>query len=188
MFVHAITLISPFLDLQSDLLSLDAANDLAGGILGNDLIVVQHLKLLSGVTAHEVENGVDATGVLLEPVGQVQDDTLDDNPEIILRVVLSNLLHGVLLLGDREGLGLAGSLLGTGRRSGRLLGDLSGGGAGSGAVGPLDGQLAGSRGVEMQGDLAQTLSSAGGALEGVLEEVAAGAVTGNTAVDDAAKQ
>lgn len=188
MFVHAITLISPFLDLQSDLLSLDAANDLARGILGNDLVVVQHLKLLSGVTAHEVENGVDATGVLLEPVGQVQDDTLDDNPEIVLRVVLGNLLHGVLLLGDREGLGLAGSLLGTGRRSGRLLGDLSGGGAGSGAVGPLDGQLAGSRRVEVQGDLAQTLSSAGGALEGVLEEVAAGAVTGNTAVDDAAKQ
>lgn len=188
MFIHAITLHLPSLNLQSDLLSLDAANDLARGILGNDLVVVQHLKLLSGVTAHEVEDGVDATGVLLEPVGQVQDDTLDDNPEVVLLVVLGNLLQGVLLLGDREGLGLAGSLLGAGRRSGRLLGDLGGSGAGSGAVGPLDGQLAGSGGIEVQGDLAQTLSSAGGALEGMLEEVAAGAVTGNTTVDDATKQ
>ncbi|KAH6609442.1 hypothetical protein Trco_002788 [Trichoderma cornu-damae] len=172
---------------HSDLLALDAANDLAGGVLGYDLVVVQHLKLLGGVAPHEVENGVDAAGVLLEPVGQVQDDALDDNPQVVLLVVLGNLLHGELLVGDGKGLGLAGGFLGGGGGGG-LVGGPSGGGAGDGAVGPLDRQLAGSGGVEVQGDLAQALSGAGGALEGMLEEVAAGAVAGHAAVDDAAQQ
>lgn len=173
------------LKLEGDLLSLDAANNLARGVLGDDLVVVQHGKLLGGITAHEVQDGVDTAGVLLNPVGQVQDNSLDDNPQVFPGVVLGNLLHGVLSLRDRESLGL-GSLLGSG--SGRLVGNLSGSRAGNTAVGPLDGQLTGSRGVEVQGNLAQTLSGARGALEGVLEEVVAGTVTGDTAVDDTAKQ
>lgn len=173
-----------FLELEGDLLSLDAANDLAGGVLGDDLVVVQHGKLLGGITAHEVQDGVDTAGVLLDPVGQVQDNTLDDNPQVFPCVVLGNLLQGVLSLRDRESLGL-GSLLGG---SGRLVGNLSRSRAGNTTVGPLDGQLTGSRGIEVQGDLAQTLSGARGALQGMLEEVVAGTVTGNTAVDDTAEQ
>lgn len=146
---------------------------------------MQHGKFLGGITTHEVQDGVDTTGVLLNPVGQVQDNTLDDNPQVFAGVVLGNLLHGVLGLGDRESLGL-GSSLGSG--SGRLVGNLGGSRAGNTAVGPLDGQLTGSRGIEVQGDLAQTLGGASGALEGMLEEVVAGTVTGNAAVDDTAKQ
>lgn len=38
--------------LELDLLASDAANDNLGGVLGDDLVVVQHLKLLGCVTAH----------------------------------------------------------------------------------------------------------------------------------------
>jgi hypothetical protein len=52
------------LDLQCDLLSLDASYHLLRCILGNDLIVVQHLKLLCSVPAHEVHDGLGTTRVL----------------------------------------------------------------------------------------------------------------------------
>jgi len=56
--------------------------------------------------------------VLVEPVGHVEDDALDSDPEVILLVVLGDLLHAVLLLGDLEvgrvGLGLRSSRRGAG--------------------------------------------------------------------------
>ena len=55
----------PSLDLQARCLALDAANDLLRSVLGNDLVVVQHLKLLSSVAAHEVHDGLGTTGVLV---------------------------------------------------------------------------------------------------------------------------
>lgn len=179
------------LQLEAGGLALDAANDLLGSVLGNDLVVVKHLKLLGGVTAHEVHDGLGTTGVLVEPVGEVHDDTLDNNPQVALGVVLGNLVHGVLLLGDGEllggglgGRGSGGSSAGSRSASSGNLGLARRGTA----VGPLDSQLAGRRGVEVQGDLAQTGSTRSLALESLLEEVAAGSVTGNTAVDNTAQQ
>ena len=178
------------LDLEARRLALDTANHLLRRVLGDDLVVVQHLELLGGVTAHEVHDGLGATGVLVEPVAEVHDNALDDDPQVLLGVVLGDLLHGELLLGDGEalgivGLGSRGGGAGTSGGSG-LLGD--GAGTGDTAVGPLNGQLAGSRGVEVQRDLAKTLGSAGLALESLLEEEVAGRVTSNTAVDDTAQQ
>lgn len=174
------------LNLEGNLLALDTADDLARGVLGDDLVVVQHLKLLSGIAAHEVENSLDTAGVVLQPVGQVENNTLDNDPQILLCVVLGNLLESILRLGDDKGLGLVG--LGSCRSSiGGLL-NHSGGRARGGAVSPLDRHLARSRRVQVQGNLAQTLSSARCALESLLEEVVAGSVTGNTAVDDTAQQ
>lgn len=107
------------LQLQSDLLALDTANHLLWSVLRDNLVVVEHLELLSGITAHEVEDGLNATGVLLEPVAQVHDDTLDDDPEIALSVVLGNLLHAILSLGDLEVLGVGlGSFRGLDRGGG----------------------------------------------------------------------
>lgn len=152
------------LQLQSRLLALYAANDLLGRILGDDLVVVQHLKLLGGVAAHEVHDSLGTAGVLLEPVTEVHDDALDHDPEVFLGVVLGNLLHGVLLLRDLELLGLGGLgavlLLGSGAGGGGgLLGDDGGAGAtrSAGAV-PLDSESVGNRGVKVEGDLADTLS------------------------------
>ncbi|KAI6760657.1 hypothetical protein HG530_009517 [Fusarium avenaceum] len=130
--------------LQSNLLALNATNDLLRRILGNDLIVMQHLELLSRVAAHEVQDGLYTTRVLIEPVAKVHDDTLDNNPDIALGVVLGNLLHCELLLGNLEGLGR---------------------------------------------DLANTLGCAADTtLEGILEEVVAGSITSNTAVDNTAEK
>lgn len=176
-----------FLNLKGRGLALDTANDLLGSVLGDNLIVVKHLKFLSGVTAHKVHDSLGTTRVLIEPVGEVHNDTLDDNPEVILGVVLGNFLHGVLLLGDGEGLGVVG--LGSGSLSsrGRLL-LASRTRARSTTVSPLDSNLSGGRGVEVQRDLSKTGSASGLALESLLEEVVAGSVTSNTAVDDTAEQ
>ncbi len=40
-----------------------------GAVLGDDLVVVEHLKLLGSVTADEVEQGLGSTGMLVQPVG-----------------------------------------------------------------------------------------------------------------------
>lgn len=173
------------LDLKSDLLALDSPDDLLRGILGDDLIIVKHLELLGGVTAHEVEDGLGATGVLIEPVGQVKDDTLHDNPEVILLVVLGNLLESEFLLRDGERLrgGLSSrSSSSSSSSSGRtgLSGDLT-------TSTPLDGDLTGGRGVDVEGNLAEAGSTAA-ALESLLEGVVAGRVTSNTAVDYATQK
>ena len=146
---------------------------------------MEHLELLSGVTAHEVEESLGTTGVLIKPVGEVEDNTLDNDPEVLLGVVLGNLLDGELLLGDGEGLG---------RRAGIAAGAGTGGAGGlrsrrvrAAGTAPLDGDLARLRGVDVKGDLAKT-RSAGTSLQCLLEEVVAGRVTGNTAVDDTAEE
>ena len=145
---------------------------------------MEHLELLSGVTAHEVQESLDTTGVVLKPVGEVKDDTLDDNPKVLLLVVLGNLLHGVLLVGDGESLGVL--LLG-GSGGSVLLGSLSAGSSLSTLTAPLDGDLAGLRGIDVESDLTKT-GSTSVALKSLLEEVVAGGVTGDTAVDNAAKE
>lgn len=147
---------------------------------------MEHLELLGGIAAHEVEDSLGTTGVVIEPVGEVHDDTLDNNPEILLLVVLGNLLKSELLVGDGESLGVGlgggsssllgrGTSLSTGSRESSLL------------TTPLDRDLAGSGRIDVEGDLAET-GSANIALESLLEVVVGSRVTGNTAVDDAAKE
>ena len=135
--------------------------------------------------------------MLIEPVGHIEDDALDHDPEVLFLVVLGDLLHGVLLLGNLEvgrvGLGLfsgwggagGGGIDGRGRGTGG--GSHGGQGAGGGTA-PLDGDLAGGGGVDVQRDLAQTLLGAGAAADQLLEQVLAGGITGDTAVDNAAQQ
>lgn len=190
----------PALDLKRNLLSLNPSNHLFWCVLWNNLIVVQHLKLLGRITAHEVHDGLWSTWMLLKPVTQIHNDTLDNDPQVTLGVVLCNLLHGVLLLWHAElssslvgrcitGLGLsAGDIRGGDRGSGYLsLASWSAGGGGR--VVPLDGDLAWLAWVDVERDLAETLVGATtGALEGLLEEVVGCRVTGNTSVDDTAEK
>lgn len=157
---------------------------------------MQHLKLLGGVSAHEVLDSTGTAWVLVEPVSEVENNALNYHPQIVLLVMFSDLLHRVFGLGDLEGLGVGlglGGLTGGGsggssRGSASLLNSNSTGARAT--VGPLDGQFARSRGIEVKRDLSQTLGggTGSGAREGLLEEVVAGRVTGNTAVDDTAEQ
>lgn len=55
--------------LKSGLDTLHPSDHLLRSILGNDLIIVKHLKLLRGITTHEVKDSLRTTGVLIEPVG-----------------------------------------------------------------------------------------------------------------------
>jgi hypothetical protein len=187
------------LDLERWRLALNTSNNLTGSILGDDFIIVQHLKLLSCISTHEVHESLRSTWVLVQPVGDVHDDTLDHYPQVFLGVVLGDLLHGVLLLGHLE-LGWFGWLADLSWVGGisraalhhwtsgglRLLGLLIACASLVLAV-PLDGDFPGLRGVDVQGDLAKTRGGAEVALEGVLEEVAAGGVTGDTSVDNTAE-
>lgn len=161
---------------------------------------MERIRTFSSVTTHKVEQSVGSTRVLVEPVGHVQHAALDDNPEVVLLVVLGDFLHRELLLGDLPlgevgGLGLLlGGSGGISRGSSSSRGVSTrghGGTAASSASGatPLDGDLAGGCGVDVQRDLAQTVlggrSTAGDQL---LEQVLAGAVTSHTTVDDTAQQ
>lgn len=87
---------------------------------------MEHSELLGSITTHEVVQGVCATGVLIDPVSEIEDDTLDHDPEVLLGVVLGDFLHGVLSLWDREGrrIRLGGGCLGA--RSRRSKGSESG--------------------------------------------------------------
>lgn len=67
-FVHRL---QSCLDLQRRLHALYPADDLVRCVLGDDLVVVQHLKLLRRVAAHKVHNRLRAARVLVQPVGQV---------------------------------------------------------------------------------------------------------------------
>lgn len=136
--------------------------------------------------------------MLIQPVGEVEHYPLDDDPKIILRVVFSNFLHGKLLRGNLESFGALTRLLGPtsgggrsgGGRRGRLLllGGGDGGDTGAGSA-PVDRDLAGLRGVDMEGDLAQPLGGARrSTAKHLLEEVVARRVTGDTAVDYTAKE
>lgn len=148
---------------------------------------MQHLKLLGRVAPHKVHERLRAARVLVQPVAQVHDHALDHHPQVLLGVVLGHLLHRELLVGDAKLLGLAARL---------------GGGRGRGGDGgrrdrlvaparrpPLDRDLARGGGVNVQGDLAEARGrGAAGARQGLLEEVVAGCVTGDAAVDDAAEE
>lgn len=151
---------------------------------------MEHSELLGSITTHEVVQGVCATGVLIDPVGEIEDDTLDNDPEVLLGVVLGDFLHGVLSLRDGEGRGirLGGGCLGAGGRGseGSESREVS---AGSGTA-PFDRDLAGGVGVDVERDLTETLGGGGGGAVGdeLLEEVLGGRVTSDTAVDDTAEE
>ncbi len=116
--LHRFTIITCYanfsLILQRNLLSLNASNNNLGCVLRDHLIVVQHLKLLRRVLAHVAEERLGTTWVLVNPVGDIHDNTLDRDPEILLLVVLGHLLEAELLLGNGELLDVVG------------LGDLAG--------------------------------------------------------------
>lgn len=159
-------------------------------VLGDNLVIVEHSELLGSITTHEVVQGVGATGVLIDPVGEIEDDTLDDDPEVLLGIVLGDFLHGVLSLRDGEGCGirLGGGSLGAGSRGGEGS-ESRQASAGSGTA-PFNRDLAGSVGVDVKGDLTETLGGSGGRAVGeeFLEEVLGGRVTSDTAVDDTAEE
>jgi hypothetical protein len=89
-YTHLLPSSSPNLELQARRLALYAANDLAGSVLGDDLVVVQHFEFLCGITTHEVHECLGSTWVLVEPIRDVEDDALDHDPEVLLGVVLGN--------------------------------------------------------------------------------------------------
>lgn len=76
----AIFSVSSHLVFQTDLLALDAADHDISSVLGDNLIVVEHLKLLASVLTHMGEEGLRTTGVLIEPVRDIHHNTLDGNP------------------------------------------------------------------------------------------------------------
>lgn len=151
---------------------------------------MQHGELLGSIATHEVVQGVCAAGVLVDPVGEIEDDALDHDPEVLLGVVLGDFIHAVLRLGNLEGrgVGLGGWGLGAGGRC--SSGDReSGQAAAGGATAPLDRDLAWGVGVDVERELAETLGGGAAAVaEELLEEVLGGGVACDTAVDDTAEE
>lgn len=196
--------------LQTHLLALHAPNHDAGRILGDDLIIMQHLKLLARILAHVTEERLRSARVLVQPVRHIQHDALDHDPQVVLLVVLGDLLHGEGFLGDLEvdGVGGFGDLAGVGAVGGAghdgaggflgLLGlglaahgSVCGGGGGGGGrgVGPFDGDLTRGGRVDVQGDLAEALRGGrDAARDDLLEEIFRGRVACHAAVDDAAQE
>jgi hypothetical protein len=135
--------------------------------------------------------------VILKKVGAVKHTALDDNPHVVLLVVLGNILHGELLFGNGElllvsllvlaGVGALGIVLEDGM-GGVLTGNL-GDRTLAGAV-PVDRNAAGSVGVDVEGDLIETGGGTSPAAFGeeLLEEVLAGRFTGDTPVDDTTQE
>jgi len=175
------------LQLQARGLTLDTTDHSLSGVLGDNLIVVEHSELLGSITTHEVVQGVSTAGVLIDPVGEIEDDALDHDPEGLLGVVLGDFLHGVLGLWDLEvrRIGLGGGGLGGSRSSG---GSESGEACAGSGTAPLDGDLARGAGVDVEGDLAETGGGGGAVVDELLEEVLGGRVTSDTAVDDTAEE
>lgn len=75
---------------------LDFANDRIRCISGNYLGVMQHVEFLSGITASIEEDGLLSSGVIREEAGDIKNLTIDDNPHIILLIMLRNLSNSVL--------------------------------------------------------------------------------------------
>jgi hypothetical protein len=134
--------------------------------------------------------------VILQKLGAVQDATLDNDPNVVLLVVLGNIIHGEFLLRNGE-LFLLGSINGGGVRtlSASLVDGVRGGltrrlGRSRGRTAPIDSDTAGGVGIDVERDLVQTrggVSSSSGRQD-LLEEVLAAGITGDATVDDAAQQ
>lgn len=181
-------LIEP-LQLQAGGLALNTTDHSLSGVLGDNLIIMEHSELFGSIATHEVVQGVCTARVLIDPVSEIEDDALDHDPEVLLGVVLGDFLHGVLGLWDLEvrWIGLGGG--GRGGSSGGCGGCESGKVSASGGTAPLDRDLARGVGVDVKGDLTETLRGGGGAVgEELLEEVLGGGVTCDTAVDDTAEE
>lgn len=84
-------------------LTLDLANDSVWGILLYDVSLVEHVELFSSVSASIEQNGLLATWVISKEVGYIQNLAIDNDPAVILLVVLGNFFPSVHLVGIRLG-------------------------------------------------------------------------------------
>jgi len=106
----------------------DLADDAVGSVLLNDIGLVKHVEFLCGITTSVDEDGLLASGVILQEICDIQNLTIHHNPNVLLGVVFGNFFPSVnlvLILGRSSG-GGRGSGGGSGSRGSR------GGGGGGG--------------------------------------------------------
>lgn len=75
-------------------LLFQSTDDRVGGISWNDLRVVKHVELLSGITAGVEHNGLLSSWVVWQEGSDIEHLTVDDNPDIVLLRVLGNFIKG----------------------------------------------------------------------------------------------
>jgi len=98
--------------------SLDLANDGVRGMTRDNVELMHHEELLSGILTSVDENGLLTSGMIREELGDIKNLSINDDPAVLLAVVLGNILKGIFIVGLRSG----GILL--------LLSSLGGGGGG----------------------------------------------------------
>ena len=79
-------------------LLLEGTDDRVGGVSWNDLGVVKHVELLSGVTPGVEHNSLLSSWMVWQEGSNIEDLSIDDNPDVILLRVFSDLI-------ESEGLG-----------------------------------------------------------------------------------
>lgn len=82
-------------------LSRDSSDDGLGGILGDDLRLVEHVELLSGVLSGKKKDGALASRVIMHELSDVEHLSSNNDPAICLSVVLGDLIPSVLLESNR---------------------------------------------------------------------------------------
>jgi len=189
-------------------LSRDGSDDGLGGVLGDDLGLVEHVELLSGVLSSKEKDGALASRVVSHKVSDIEHLSRDNDPAVSLSVVLGDLIPCVLLESRRSrssssnrgsNRGSRGSNRGERGRGGR--GGAPRGLDGEGVLlrvdddlgdrvgGVLDGGGDG-RGTEVSEDGRSTAkgSRGGGGRGEIREEIASRGSTSKTAKDDAIKK
>jgi len=76
-------------------LLLQGTDNRVGGVSWNDLGVVKHVELLGGITAGVKHDGLLSSWMIWQKGSDVEDLSVDDDPDIVLLRVLGDLVKGV---------------------------------------------------------------------------------------------
>lgn len=164
---------------------LDATDDSLRGVLVNHVGLVQHVEFFGGVATSVDQDGLLASRVVLQELGHVQHLAVDDDPAVVVLVVLGDLFQAVLLVAVSGG-GSVGGLL-------RGLNVLFDGQSSASALLVVPRELERELVLGGQHSHLQVASVAANAVARlvvaqVAEQVARGSGSGNATEDDAAEQ
>ena len=72
---------------------LQGSDNRVGGVSWDDLGVMKHVELLSGVTAGVEHDGLLSSWVVWQERGDIEDLAVDDDPDVILLRVLGDVIE-----------------------------------------------------------------------------------------------